>query len=126
MANDLVTFLRARFDEDEGQARRASEDAGLNWDEPASGLVQTANDLYPLSDSRVSRHIVRHDPTRVLAEVVAKRAMIDAYESRSEVSSDPCESCWAQGLGEGLRLLAGAYDVHPDYRPEWASGPQFV
>lgn len=59
------------------------------------------------------------DMSRVVADVEAKRSIIDAYQRHDELSSDPCESCWAQGLGEAVRLLALPYREHRDYQQDW-------
>ncbi|HEY9413627.1 MAG TPA: DUF6221 family protein [Pseudonocardia sp.] len=129
---DLATFLLARLAEDEQAALTATycqEDAHedvVNWHldnevQPAEivgsdglGIIQ-ARTQHP----GVLAHIARHDPARVLAEVEAKRRIVDAFVRYDEESSDPCESCWAQGLGEALRLLALPYADHPECHPSW-------
>jgi hypothetical protein len=73
MDADLTAFLQARLDEDYRLAYVAAVD-------PVHGKYGTWT----------ARHIARWDPTRVLAEVDAKR-----------------------------RLLALPYRDHPDCKPEW-------
>ena len=69
-------------------------------------------------------HALRHDPARVLADIEAKRQMVDAYveAGRQLVDAAP-ESEFAYGrsvgLGIAVCLLALPYASHPDYRPEW-------
>ena len=67
----LVEFLKARLDEDERIAKAGSEPGGPVW---------------PNSDSETRtpqmEHARRHDPARVLAEVEAKRRILDEHEPR--------------------------------------------
>jgi hypothetical protein len=126
--DDLIAFLRARLDEDEMAARAAAEAAqtsvwmdgaegsvlGVGGDMHLRGAVRSIDDIGP--------HIARWDPARVLAEVEAKRRIVDWSES--------VEAKFAEaGLGEHAngthmvfaRWLAEPYAEHPDYRPEWQS-----
>jgi hypothetical protein len=57
--DDLIAFLQARLDEDERSAH-----AWLPFGNP---------------DAAARDHIARHDPGRVLAEVAAKRAILDLH-----------------------------------------------
>ena len=82
--SDLVAFLTARLDEDEGVAR---------WE---------------------ARRDDQSLPTRALADVEAKRAIVAFAATLLEgEDSQP----WAGE--EVLVRLATAYKDHPDYRPEW-------
>lgn len=105
MTLNLAEFLRARLDEDEQVARRASEYAEAEWlldedtetvlwwpPEPHIAEKEREKGLPVVSDqwrgqtiesggSRIAPHIARHDPARVLAEVDAKRKLVTAYES---------------------------------------------
>jgi hypothetical protein len=150
--DDLVAFLRARLDEDEAAAAAAQQETTGCWTaretdwgggsvvEDGGGaliLPTAANDVhYP--------HVARHDPARVLAEVEAKRKIVDAYlppgadphpglpcinyEGQDPAQYDEygaCERHWQASktlLHEDfvLRLLALPYAGHPGYRPEWA------
>lgn len=147
MAVDLVTFLRARFDEDEALARAATPgpwvgrdlenavdptitgDGVDEWGEPTY-VAQTAYD--GLSDTTTNsvadaRHIIRHDPARVLAEVAAKRAIIGLHavvepgEWRTVAACAQCgdartyESYMVEWPCPTLRALAQVYADHPDY-----------
>lgn len=58
-------------------------------------------------------HIVRWDPARVLAEVVAKRRIIDECENWPEIIAP---------LRNILRIMTQVYTSHPDYDPAWAQG----
>lgn len=92
MTADLVAFLRARLDEDEQTARAAASGpwirhehvAGVHVDDAAEGRIyrtavadcRRVRDGYGVPNAL---HIVRHQPARVLAEVEAKRQIVDAY-----------------------------------------------
>jgi hypothetical protein len=112
MTGDLVAFLRARLDEDEQAARHAfgdHNDDGPEWTEVSSGALSTGSELHGIGDSAITRHMERWDPKRVLAEVAAKRRIVEL---------------WSHSIGSGgectLRALALPYANYPDYRPEWA------
>ncbi|WP_328962959.1 DUF6221 family protein [Streptomyces virginiae] len=138
MTDDLVQFLRARLDEDETTAR----ESGGRWMVlPVTGWVHTApwpSDEWkppgvdhhvatvPLDGDRA--HIVRHDPARVLAEVDAKRRMIDNFEMAIHAAETPPRphvdmlvvfETSAASWRTALRLLALSYSDHPGYREEW-------
>jgi hypothetical protein len=108
---DLVQFLRARLAEDEAIATAVLRNAGRGsdwWD--ASTLMERAQ----LSRAE-AEHIAAHGPSRVLADVNAKRRLIDeaidADEPGEYWNSEPRD--WV------LRFLAVAYAEHPDYSQAW-------
>jgi hypothetical protein len=98
--------------------------------------------------SAVGGHIVRHDPARVLAEITAKRAIVDAYlppggdphpglPCTDDIEGDPDGEQYADDGYEAcarhikaserlirhdyvLRLLAVPYAGVDGYRPEWS------
>ena len=108
---DLVEFLLARVEEDEGVARRTDADGGAWFDDLA--WLDSALDpggLDPETPRRaISEHVARHSPDRVLAECEAKRRIIDLYTETME---------WPLHLAVGA--LAQPYRDHPDWREEWA------
>lgn len=137
MTNDLVSFLRDRLDEDEQVARAAYAIDPAPWYEDVdyddtytnqrnhidgTGLVYAADNvaLWDREQSQTlsmtaatSVHVARHDPARVLAEVDAKRRIVDRiwkYAGPHMFTAGP----------DVLRLLALPYAHHPEYRPEWA------
>lgn len=70
-----------------------------------------------------AEHIARHDPARVLAEVTAKRALLDdldAWQRTVEIDGDR----YARGQLAARQAVAAAwgrlYAAHPGYQPEWA------
>jgi hypothetical protein len=138
---DLTAFLRARLDEDE-QVALAIEDGSAPWagqwvpDGPhalrtrnghvlAHSTVTTDGRNLPLDlKPGTVEHWARHDPKRVLAEVDAKRKIVDQAEQAAEEYEDDTfdtqRSTTALTLESVLHLLALPYANHPDYRPEWA------
>ena len=123
---NIVEFLRARLDEDEAAARKASP-GGWTFgtvESVAGGMLydetRTIGDVYYeqprdhdgsivrhlLSDEANANgtHIARHDPARVLREVKAKREILKHY--------DPPAAPF-------IRAMAAVYSDHPDYRDEW-------
>jgi hypothetical protein len=116
----LAEFLAARLDEDEGAARSAG--AGT-WS--AAG-----GDLYDGTDPHTRNaigetwewerdygeglaavaHIARHDPSRVLREIEAKRAILNGRWGGPDH-----EDMWEHHV----RLLATIWSDHPEYRAEW-------
>lgn len=144
----ITEFLEARIAEDEAEARAASPGPWKWDDEPAmdEAFLYAPNDeavlvayglhtqgfLECTDENRT--HIARYDPSRVLAECAAKRAIIDEHGLDDSSTKDYCESCadwWNSELGEGpppvawpcptLRSVAAVYKDHPDYQQEWAA-----
>jgi hypothetical protein len=149
MMDDLVTFLRARLDEDAAAAQAASWDDWYDnrwtahhrkqydgrWtiiDQADEGVISTV-DPQAADDAGVAQHIARHDPARVLAEVEAKRAILRWHSTPHTVVDGFCADeggpCTHRGEAEcslcgetacaTLRLLALPYADHPDYREDW-------
>lgn len=128
----LVEFLRARLDEDEAAARAATEGPWFadhpepkRWgDDPESALIVRGKVLCILDNQYGGPlnvdHIVRHDPTRVLAEIAAKRELIRVWECLTRLNEDG--GGYALGLGvasKALQLHAAVYANHPDYDERW-------
>lgn len=90
-----VEFLRARLDEDQR--------AALDWQESYS----------PQHPSLV-------DPARVLAEVDAKRRIVELWERENgerHLHAEGEARAWL--MDEVLQALALPYAEHPDYDPAW-------
>jgi hypothetical protein len=128
---DLVAFLNARLDEDEqiAQATCCPDWTDEGWkvlDSNAAldeGLVAQTVQFQTDAD-----HIARWDPARVLADVQAKRAILDDIVDEVDGLARRVDSEWGIGdydpTGDAadrlVRLLALPYRDHADYRPEWA------
>lgn len=147
MTADLVAFLRERLDEDEQAARiispggfapevwRAEPVRSGRWmqivpyerttDEPP-GSEQRASDspTVLVANNRAEwGHITRHDPARVLAEVDAKRRILDLWREEPKAAELGWDVGWWNAVDEVLQLLALPYAAHHDYRPDWAPSP---
>jgi hypothetical protein len=165
--DDLVAFLRARLDEDEQVARSATSgpwkwigdiearDATLCRTSPQLGVIIDV--IYALGEYTAgyvvvrpedADHIAHFDPARVLAEVAAKRRIIELHtivhrdigwleddEGEQVEMYDElpvCGHCVPKhshfrrrdevpvGPCPTLRLLALPFADHPDYQACWA------
>lgn len=137
MTAALVAFLRERLDEDEQVAQAAAEE-GANWSPGNAGAgVWPSDDIEnyrrPIvydegrPTSEQTHHIARHDPARVLAEVQAKRRIIERCEQYARwAANDDAPGFQAlKAAGEHmLRLLALPYSTAPGYRAEWVAGEE--
>jgi hypothetical protein len=131
---DLVEFVRACLDDDERVAQAV---------DPRGWIEATEEGHWNEFNQTEIDHIARHDPARVLAEVAAKRAILDLHaitvtkvatapfdpdtgEPREPeyevecavcgwVNDDPTSGC------ETLRLLAQPFAGRPGWREEWAT-----
>ena len=113
---DLMAFLRARMDEDEAAAHRAGSDP---W-EFDGGYVDLHRDrLAPEYLGEFAEHIGRHDPSRVLREVEAKRRLLIQFELRGDSVRATVQPATGGVWDDLMRLLALPYADHADYRPEW-------
>jgi hypothetical protein len=147
VSDDLERFLNARLDEDEQAARAASKSASAQWhvDEEYGETVlwwppefhtpfeedrRWRGQTIESSGSSIAPHIARHDPARVLADVAAKRRIIDEHPNTNDGDCGTCvDGHWGYPVHGGsspkrwpcttLRLLALPYAGHPDYREEW-------
>jgi hypothetical protein len=138
--DELVRWLREQLDRDEGLAKTAFGDhnaAVARWNEPWSGTVEIGpdEDDLPCYDSGISRHIVNWDPARALAEVDAKRRILDLHApSTDHKSRAVCQHCSElchsrSGLGcddpdapypcPTVQLVALPYTDRAGYREEW-------
>lgn len=129
----LIEFLRARLDEDEDTAKRAAFGWGSAWradcdDEDCDWVVHAdgKTDMLATEDGDVARHVAGHDPARVLADIAARRAVVDiaaeAFAARQDrmTGSEIWENAGERGVMTAtLRHLATVYAEHPDYDEAW-------
>lgn len=122
----LVEFLRVRLDEDEQTAREAGE-CRIAWltyrDERGQMLYTTVaagddvDDVWCAAGRELGEPAsvrVVYETARVLADVEAKRRIIDGCEHTIQY-----EDYGIPGAEMTLRLLAVPYASHPGYREEW-------
>lgn len=126
MTADLVAFLRARLDEDEAIAKAATPGPWTVDDETLAEAIHGPEHQDVVSggrwggeatvfDTDDAVHIARHDPARVLADVEAKRRIVNERPWPIGRNWDQVRA-WHDTT---LRLLALPYACHPDYREEW-------
>jgi hypothetical protein len=142
--DDLVAFLNARLDEREALALAAKENERRWRYSEGGGAVMLVDGGYvavgPYGcdiDEDYGRHIAVNDPAYVLAEVDAKRQIIELHHPYQVTTSndglnwdyarcvacepadrelEPGESYWPCPT---LCLLALPFADHPDYQGSW-------
>lgn len=159
---DLVTWLLAQYTEDEELARAAGEvrDSGAiarwerdcwhrhdpdeqagDWRDDDCAAVDGDNiHIYDEGGhgSPQAEHIARHDPAAVLADLAAKRAIVELHKMEYDrfVHATPhCGACttgwasveydvavieWEDYPCQTLRLLGSALSHRDGYDPAWA------
>jgi hypothetical protein len=137
--DDLIAFLRARLDEDEEAARAATpgpwewkHEHGEPWQPRPDGWLDYSGEYLAAADGKSTLfgpgmtphadadHIARHDPSRTLREVEAKRVLIADYE-RFIAERRRMMGGWDSYPEPSpvLAAFAAVYADHPDYRDEW-------
>lgn len=117
MPDDLLAFLAARLDEAEATARKVSTHLSSAHYEP----FVTIDVRHRSGDVTTVEHVRVYEPAAALADVEAKRALIDAIRSlRYDVDEEPDDAWTPDDETEALRILAFGYRHHPSYRAEWA------
>lgn len=118
MTADLVAFLRARLDDDERIAAavdstpwRQGEHGSPEWDHHLVYVDDDVRIFHDLTEEEAA-HVARHDPARVLAEVAAKRAILDQLVLYALL---------ADGGDDMIRLLVQPYAGHPHFHPSWST-----
>lgn len=99
-------------------------------------LVAQINDVPggPNQARWIAEHIARHDPSRVLREVAAKRRVLERHDpvevwnnGGKRVAYVECSTC-AEGVGERMAVdwpcpeltgMAAIWVDHPDFDPSW-------
>lgn len=110
---DLLEFLRARLDDDERMANNLDELAGYE----RNGIESTAG-------GEVVDYLDHFSPDRMLADVDAKRRIIDeaerAFADAERDDHDQAAGHLAAAFERRiLPPLALPYAGHPDYRGDW-------
>jgi len=108
----IVEFIEARIAEDEDLARKVlATVAPDEWENPTKW-----GNFYPEDIAFWDSH----DPSRVLAECAAKRAIAGLHK----VGADQCDEHNAMFESipcPTIRALAAVYKDHPGYQQEWAA-----
>jgi hypothetical protein len=129
----ITEFLLARIAEDEAEAQECLL---------PKNLVPYSDDRIPavkpeewgsLVDNYLGgpmgKHCARHDPSRVLAECKAKRAIIEQAQNATEAEKEYDDYEWQGTVSRSepwtgdaiLYALAAVFADHEDYDPEWAT-----
>lgn len=116
--DDLVTWLRDCIDEDFEIAQVANALSASPW--TSTGNAVTCGEGFRLAraedgEPATAEHIARWDPARALAEIEAKRLMLDFL--------DPTDAPEGEGkyvAERAILLLALPYAGYPGWREEWA------
>lgn len=103
----IIEFMEARIAEDEAEAIK-----------------------YQAYEQDISETAGWWEPSRVLAECAAKRAVIEHHKRVPDIygddAGDTCSICTETGpMPQGwpcltVAALAAVYSDHPDYQQEWA------
>ena len=123
--DELVAALRAAIDKDERAARLAQDTDPSPWTLDYHGAFMHGikngkghklNSSGGLMESYTVRHIVRHDPARVLRRVAADREMLgdllrDRHLVVEDCWGDPCTCGRDARVERRVRHLAEAYGV---------------
>ncbi len=114
--DEMLTWYRAQLDEDERVAQwalRQRQEDGSDW---------WWNN--PDESSGAENLIARWDPARVLAEVEAKRRILDEHPRMPEDwgtdYAGDCRTCSDPHPCKTVRLLALPHAGRPGYLREWA------
>lgn len=135
VTDDLVSFLRARLDEDEAAAKAcyyADWEAGSEGDvvpvRPEGNSYVAVGPWGGGMDDADVRHIARHDPARVLRDVEARRAVLAEHKPDTDghcwvclTTRDRWKEDWPLDKWpcRTIRTVAAVYSDHADYRQEW-------
>lgn len=127
----IIAFVKARLDEDEAAANAGARRVGMPWraepqaDTPGGLVIDELGLVGSTGGRYAAEHIARHDPARVLREIAAKRAIVDAYQQGRDLLADNRQSWDLVRAAVGaqrvvVHQLAAIWSDHPDYRQEWA------
>ncbi|WP_053207932.1 DUF6221 family protein [Jiangella muralis] len=146
LAAELVAFLRARWDEAEATASaaavrpivasssmygtpgdrkpRQADAFGVIWYRHDDGWNGSDRGTFEAGEA----HFAMFDPAYVLADIAAKRRIVDMYERAVRVEAGETDArlrpFWTEeraAFQRAVEALATAYATHPDYRPEWVA-----
>lgn len=149
----ITEFLNARYDEEEAVARAADIPEGdAAWivhgpvalSDPRAFRVRTHRDMVPvafvqdadddgasghpaplmiLDAEGAAAHIALHDPARVLADIAAKRALLQWLDQIDrEADQEGLERYRLSGdfdTDSARHILAQPYAEHADFDPAW-------
>lgn len=124
---ELVEWLLAVLDEDERVARAAQTEHATPWRAGTSHVYDNGPDRVcdsPTWDGEAHcvDHIALHDPAAVLADIAAKRRLLNlCAEWQAMAFADPARQHELFACAKNTRrLLASAYAHRDGFDPSWA------
>lgn len=111
--NDLVTWLRAQLDEEAERAKRGQWIAQFVSQSGRRDIGSTR------AHSKAIEREGGFSPSRVLAEVEAKRRILDWLDDAQDRAT--MGDYFGLYTDEAVKLLALPYADQPGYREEWRS-----
>lgn len=143
MTLSIGDFIRAHLDADERDARNAT-DGPWRVDDPdlaesviaedgtsvvAGGRWGSEAPVFETTEDAV--HIARHHPKRVLADVTARRALLEDHQEWTGWADDPnalptCTRCFDDAEDAApypclpVKALAAPYSDDPAFDPDWS------
>lgn len=124
MSDGIVEFLTERLAEDERVARAGfsnQADPEHGWGASSASRTGVTPHVGIIYEDVQRAHVIRWHPGRVLAEVVAKRRIVEMHGGTHECPDDGENCGWIEDRScDTLRLLALPHAEHADYLPEWA------
>jgi hypothetical protein len=128
----IVEFLTARYDEWENVARRTYSQGAWRSGSTYGMFVSVEARSWTVVSGEWERsdadHIALNDPAYVLADIAAKRAIVELAEDATGLDAQ-VDSEFRVGRRDEvaepyvgdliLRALAQPYAEHPDYDPAW-------
>lgn len=125
-ADSLAAFLLRMYDEIAALAlsvaapgRPLEQGRYLEWNAAGVAIGDRSGSVvaYSVQMTAAREHIARHDPAYVLADIAAKRRIVEqALGMAACFAATEREDLGADRI---LRLLAQPFAAHPDFRPEW-------
>lgn len=114
---DLPTFLTQRYDEQEAVARLSTPGPWGRAGVDGQGFAVHRGEHETVAlycDRDNAAHIATHDPAYVLADLAAKRQMVEWFAPHLGDGDG-----YALAAEHALTALAQPFADHPDFRPEW-------
>jgi len=106
---EMIQFIRARLDEAERIARAAAQEGEARdgrWDDDEDEVSDSSGWRIAVCFTPArTAHVALHDPAHVLADIKAKRTVLDAWEDMDHDVPDYV-----------IDALAEPYADHPDFR----------
>ncbi|MER6393626.1 DUF6221 family protein [Streptomyces sp. NPDC001523] len=122
MSEALVTYLKARLDDEADLARRCDGDGCGRWSAHGNTVEFCEVEISGFHPA-IAQHLALHDPTRVLREIEAKRRVLARHVLSPAVGDpqppwddrDDCQFDGAPWPCDDVLDLASPCVDHPDF-----------